>query len=88
MLKPYPWANALGLTTVLAYLALWLLNQVAPTLFALVFNAQFLGANVVSLYPSNQDLGTLVLNLVLVGASSWLIGYIWARLYNRFAKTK
>lgn len=86
MLKLVPWANAITATAVVAYVALWLLSVVAPALFTLVFNAQFLGADVASLYPTGQDMGTAFTGLVVVGVTAWLFGYLWAWFYNRFAQ--
>lgn len=85
MLKPVAWANSLAAVTVIFYLVLWILNNVAPDLFSLVFNAQFLGADVASL-TSGWDIQTGVVNLVVLAVSVWIMGYIWAYLYNRFTK--
>ncbi|MDO8498534.1 MAG: DUF5676 family membrane protein [bacterium] len=86
MLKPVPWANALALTTALFYLALWILSTIAPQLFTLVFNAQFLGADVASLYQTNLNTDRAVITLIVLVISSWIVGYIWAYLYNQFLK--
>lgn len=85
MLKNVAWANSLAATTVVFYLVLWLLSSLAPALFELVYNAQFLGADVASQY-GEQDLTAVLTGLVIVAATGWLVGYVWAWLYNNWAK--
>lgn len=85
MIKPIPWANSLALTAAIFYIALWAVAAVAPTIFSLIFNAQFLGADVASLY-SGQSLVGATATLVIVAITTWLVGYVWASIYNRLAK--
>jgi ABC-type uncharacterized transport system permease subunit len=54
--------------------------------FVILFDAQFFGANVASLFPKVQPSGTSLVTLVLMIIMSWVVGYAWAWLYNRFAK--
>jgi hypothetical protein len=49
-------------------------------------DAQFFGANVASLFPKVQPSAASLLTLVLMIGMSWVLGYAWAWLYNRFAK--
>lgn len=86
MLKSVPWANTLASVSVLFGLVLWLLGALSPELFRLVYNAQFLGADMASQYPTDQDLGSVVVTLVALGVTGWIAGYVWASLYNRWAK--
>lgn len=86
MLNPVAWANSIAATMVVFYLVLWLLGGLAPELFNLVFNAQFLGADVASLYSAGRDLGTAIGNLLVLVLTGWIFGYVWAWLYNNWAK--
>ena len=88
MLKPVPFANALALTTLGFSVALWILSQFAPTLFKMVYNAQFLGANVASLYTSPADALIVFSSMLILTAIAWITAYIWATLYNRLLKEK
>lgn len=86
LLKPNAFGNALALTTVLFYFVLWLLSSMAPALFTLVYNSQFLGSDASSLLPPTQDIGAAIVSLVVTGIGAWVMGYVIAYLYNRFAK--
>lgn len=86
MLKPVPWANTLASVSVLFGLVVWLLGVLSPELFRLVYNAQFLGADLASQYPTGQDFGAVLVTLVVLGVTGWVVGYVWASLYNRWAK--
>jgi hypothetical protein len=44
-------ANSMAILTATFYLLFYLINLIAPGLFRLLFNAQFLGADVASLLP-------------------------------------
>ena len=80
MLKKQAFANALGAVSALSYLALYVLSMAAPAAFKLMYNAQFMGANVA---PSKLsfDVGALV----AMGVTGWVVGYVLAWLYNRWS---
>ena len=86
MFKPKPFANALALTSAIAYVVFYLLALVAPKAFAFLFNAQFLGADIASQVPANMSLGSFIGVLVGIVVITWILGYIWAYFYNRFSK--
>lgn len=75
-------ANSLAILSGLVYIVFYLIGVVAPTLFESIYNAQFLGADVASLVPEGFSIGILVVLVV----TTWIIGYIWGILYNKFAK--
>jgi ABC-type uncharacterized transport system permease subunit len=60
---------------------------VSPRLFSILFDAQFFGANVASLFPKVAPSAASILTFVIMIAMAWVLGYAWAWLYNRFAKT-
>ena len=87
MLNKLAFANSLAVLTAALYVLFTILELVAPRVFQILFDAQFFGANVASLFPKvRPSLASLVTLLLMVGMS-WVVGYAWAWLYNRFAKS-
>ena len=87
MLNKLAFANALAVLTAALYVIFAILALVAPNLFPVLFDAQFFGANVASLFPKVQPSAASLVTLVLMIGMAWVLGYAWAWLYNRFAKT-
>ncbi len=85
-IRPLAFANALGLTTALLALLLILLRVFVPPVFVFVFNAQFFGADVAMLLPTQSYPVTLVAEFLTFVAGAWGFGLIGALLYNRFVK--
>ncbi|HEY4580773.1 MAG TPA: hypothetical protein VIG89_07015 [Candidatus Acidoferrales bacterium] len=86
MLKPVPFANAIAATTAVLTVFLWALRFVLPPFFTFFFNAQFFGADVASLLPKDISLLLMLAEFVALLAGAWGIGFLWAVLYNKFAK--
>jgi hypothetical protein len=87
MLNKLAFATSLAVLTAAIYVLFAILALVSPRAFQLLFNAQFFGANVASLIPKvRPSVGSLV-TLVIVVGMAWVMGYAWAWLYNRFAKS-
>lgn len=83
MLDKYAFGNATAVITAIAYGAAYLLKVAAPQFFTYWFDAQFFGANVSPLLPEHslqQGLGILVTIFI----TSWVLGYLFALLYNTF----
>jgi hypothetical protein len=87
MLNKLVFANSLAVLTAALYVLLAVLALVAPRVFQILFDAQFFGANVASLFPKVQPSAASLITLVLMIGMSWVVGYAWAWLYNRFAKS-
>jgi len=85
MLNKIAFAHAIGLVTALMYVVFYVLSLVASAAFELVFNAQFLGADMASLVGEISVAGFIV-TLITVTATSWIVGYVLAWAYNRFSK--
>ena len=85
MIKPLAFANAIAATTAALTVFLLALRLAAPPLFAFVFNAQFFGADVASLLPTEPQIAKFLGEFVALLAGAWGIGYLWATLYNRWA---
>jgi hypothetical protein len=87
MLNERAFANSLAVLTAALYVFFAILALVAPRLFQVLFDAQFFGANVASLFPKVRPSAASLVTLVLMIGMSWVAGYAWAALYNRFARS-
>jgi hypothetical protein len=87
MLNKLAFANSLAVLAAAIYVLFGILALVSPRAFQLLFNAQFFGANVASLIPKVRPSVGSVVTLVIVVGMAWVTGYVWASLYNRFAKS-
>ena len=86
MLNKFAFANSLAILTGGLYVLFGVLALVSPRAFQLLFNAQFFGADVAALLPKVRPSGVSLVTFVIVVGMSWVIGYVWAGLYNRIAK--
>ena len=86
MIRPVAFANALTITAAGLVAFLIALRLLAPSFFVYFFNAQFFGANVASLLPTEPRLVSLAADLLALLAGAWLFGFFWALFYNRWAK--
>ncbi len=57
MLSEFAFAISLAILVALLYVAFLLLGVLAPQVFRFLFNAQFFGADVASLFPKTVGLG-------------------------------
>ena len=80
-------AHSLAVLTATLYVLFGVLALVSPRTFQLLFNAQFFGADVASLLPKARPSVVSLVTFVIVVGMSWVMGYVWAWLYNRIAKT-
>lgn len=87
MLKPLPLANAFAATTAIFYIVLFLLKLFAPPFFQLLLNSQFLGAPIASQVP-NLNLANFLGAMIAIVVVAWILGYLIAVIYNRFATPK
>ena len=87
MLNQLAFANSLAVVTAVLYVLFAILALVAPGVFQILFDAQFFGANVASLFPKVQPSAASLVTLVLMIGMAWVLGYGWAWLYNRFARS-
>lgn len=86
MLKPVAFANAIAATTAALTVFLWALRFLLPSFFSFFFNAQFFGADVASLLPKDVSPLLMAAEFVALLAGAWGIGFLWATLYNLWAK--
>ena len=86
MLNQFAFANSLAILTGGLYVLFGVLALVSPRTFQLLFNAQFFGADVAALLPKATPSVMSLVTFVVVVGMSWVIGYVWAWLYNRIAR--
>lgn len=86
MLHPLAFANAIAVTTAALTVFLWALRVLLPQVFTFFFNAQFFGADVASLLPKESNPLFMLAEFLALLAGAWGIGFVWASLYNRWAK--
>ena len=86
MLNKVAFANALAILTAALYVLFAVVALVSPRAFQVLFDAQFFGANVASLFPKVAPSAASLVTVVIMVAMSWAVGYAWAWLYNRFAR--
>ncbi len=85
MFKPMALAHSMAALVAFFFVVLYVLETVAPALFAFIFNAQFYGADIARLVPA-MSFGDWLGVAVVSAATAWVMGYAWAWLYNWFAK--
>jgi hypothetical protein len=85
MLNATAFANSLAILTGILWFLFYLLSLLAPGLFRELFNAQFLGADVASLFPKQFSLTDFLRTLVILVITVWIFAYAWAWLYNQLA---
>ena len=86
MFHKLAFANSLAILVALFYIIFYVVSLVAPAVFDFVFNAQFFGADVASLMPQQSAFIDFLSTLVVLVVTTWIMAYVWAWLYNKFAK--
>ncbi len=87
MLKPIPLANALTAVTVAAYLICWIIFRISTDAYNFLMNSLSLGADVASFFQPTHTIQSLLVALVVTGITTWISGFFFAWLYNRWAKS-
>jgi hypothetical protein len=87
LLNQRAFANALATLTAALYVLFAIIAFVSPSAFQFLFNAQFFGADVASLLTKVGPSVVSLITLVIVVGMACVMGFAWAWLYNRFAKT-
>jgi len=85
MLKPVAFGNGFAGASIIFYLLLYVLKAIAPPFFNLVLNSRFFGANLATQTP-NLDITTFLGFLIVIGVTSWIVGYLIAVIYNGSAQ--
>ena len=83
---PSATANAAAVTTAVIYAVCALSITFAPELSMSIAKTWFHGIDITQISAWNITADSLVLGLVTATVGAWLIGYLFARLYNFFLK--
>ena len=83
-LNELAFAHSIALVMGGFYLVFYILLLLSPQVFGVIFNAQFLGADVASLMPEASSLIGFLITLASMVLTGWIMGYVWAWLYNQF----
>lgn len=86
MLHKTAFANSLAALVVALYVVYYVLALVARPVFDFLVNAEFFGGDFASLIPAQIGLTTALGTLATMAVTAWIMGYLWAWLYNKFAK--
>ena len=86
MLNQAAFANSLAILTGALYILFYLVSLFAPQFFRHLFNAQFLGADVASLFPKEISFSYFFQTLVILVITVSIFGYAWAWLYNELGR--
>jgi len=86
MLNKMAFANSLAVLSAVLYVFFAIVALISTRAFSVLFDAQFFGANVASLFPKTQPSTASLVTLVLMIVMSWVVGYAWAWLYNRYTQ--
>lgn len=83
---PIATAHAAAATTAVIYVACALFFVIAPDLSMAVTKTWFHGIDISLIDARTATVGSFILGLVSATVGAWLVGYIFALFYNKFAK--
>lgn len=84
---PIATANATAATVAVVYIVCAISVLLFPDLAMTIARSWFHGIDISALTLSTQtNAGSLMLGFITATVSGWLLGYVFANLYNMFAK--
>lgn len=86
--EPNVTANATAVTIAVIYIVCVAAVVLLPDLSLTIAQSWVHGLDLSKIYAVNVSLGSFILGLVTSTAGGWLIGYIFATVYNYFLKSK
>ena len=84
--NPNVTANAVAVTTAIIYIVCRVGVSLFPDLSMTIAQSWFHGIELTQISESSLSLGSFVLGLATSTIGAWLVGYLFANLYNYFAK--
>lgn len=84
--EPNATANAVAVTVALIYVVCAVVVVLLPDLAMSVAQSWFHGLDLSKISAFNVTPGSFVLGLITSTAGAWLIGYVFANVYNYFVK--
>lgn len=83
---PNTTANATAVTTAIVYIVCRTAFVIAPELFMGISRSWFHGIDISLIAAKNIPPGSFVMGLISATIGAWLVGYLFASLYNSFLK--
>lgn len=86
--EPNVTANAIAVTVGVLYVICRVLVLLAPDLFLAITGTWFHGIDISKIAATSAaaDPGSFVLGLITSAGGAWLVGYLFAYIYNYFVK--
>ena len=84
-LKETAWANAIAISTGVIYVACAAFVAILPNVSKAVMLSWFHGINLETLW-TGAPRGNFILGLTTSAVGTWLMGYLFAKTYNKFSK--
>lgn len=84
--NPTVTANATAITTAIVYVVCRVGFLVAPELSMAIGRSWFHGIDISLIAAKNMPPGSFMLGLISATIGAWLVGYLFANLYNAFLK--
>lgn len=87
-MKHYPLAtaNASAATTAVIYVVCTAAVVFLPDLFMTIAQSWFHGIDLGKISSFNITVGSFVLGIITATVGAWLIGFIFAKIYNQFVQ--
>lgn len=85
MVKPILIANSLAITVFIVRAVIAIKALLLPGLFAWEYKAMMMGQNTAFVNPTGQE---AIITTVVPAIGAWLVGFLWASVYNYLAKRK
>lgn len=84
--NPVATANAVGVTTAIVFVVCRILVGLFPTISFAIAQSWFHGIELTKLETWNLSFSGFLLGLVSSTITAWVVGFIFAKVYNSFAK--
>ncbi|MEK7597266.1 MAG: DUF5676 family membrane protein [Patescibacteria group bacterium] len=85
--NPISTANAAAVTVAIVYIVCRVGVSLFPDLSMTIAQSWFHGIKLTQISELNLSLGSFVLGLTTSTIGTWLVGYLFAKLYNYFLKS-
>lgn len=86
--EPIVTGNAIAVTTTVIYVICRVAVALFPDLSMAIAQSWFHGIEISKISGWNLSTGSFILGLITITAGAWLVGYLFAYVYNYFLKNK
>lgn len=84
--NPVATANAAAATIAIVYLVCRFLVGLFPDLMMSIAKSWFHGIDITKISGWNLSIESFIIGIISASISAWLVGYLFASVYNYFAK--